>query len=225
MTELRPHFHDELQQLESDLVLMGEEAAEMIRAAVAALVAGDVDEATRVIDHDDVVDDLFLGVHTRWLETMALQTPVAVDLRLMSVVLHVNSHLERIADLAVTIGKMTRVTGGLPHDPTIVSHLQEMGDIVTSMVAAAMEAFSARDLEAALALPEMDRPVNRLNRNMMREVARLAGDADLLEWGVRMMVVARTLERAGDNAVDVAEQLAFLLTGEFREFTDASHND
>jgi phosphate transport system protein len=225
MTELRPRFHEELQHLESDLVRMGEEAAGMIRSAMAALAAGDVEAAAAVIEHDDVVDDLFLGVHTRWLETMALQTPVAIDLRLMSVVLHVNSHLERIADLAVTIGKLTQVTGGLPHDPTIVSHLQEMGDIVASMVGAAMEAFTARDLAGALALPEMDRPVNRLNRSMMREVARLAGDPELLEWGVRMMVVARTLERAGDNAVDVGEQLAFLLTGEFREFTDASHHD
>jgi len=225
MTELRPHFHDELAQLESDLVLMGEQAAEMIEAGVAALVAGDIAAAAAVVERDDVVDDLYLGVHSRWLETMALQTPVAIDLRLMSVILHVNSHLERIADLAVTIGKITQVSDGLPHDPTLVSHIQEMGEIVSMMVRSAMGAFAARDLDGALALPEMDRPVNRLNRNMVREVARLAGDPQLLEWGVRMMVVSRTLERAGDNAVDVAEQLAFLLTGEFREFTDASHHD
>ncbi len=225
MTELRPHFHDELAQLEGDLVLMGEQATAMIRDSVAALAAGDVAAAAEVIERDDPVDDLYLGVHSRWLETMALQTPVAIDLRLMSVILHVNSHLERIADLAVTVAKITQASNGLPHDPTMVSHLQEMGEIVASMVRAAMEAFAARDLTAALSLPEMDRPVNRLNRNMVREVARLAGDPELLEWGVRMMVVARTLERAGDNAVDVAEQLAFLLTGEFREFTDASHHD
>lgn len=225
MTELRAHFHEELEHLEADLVVMGEQAADMVRAAVAALAAGDVEGAGTVIDQDDAVDELFLGVHGRWLETMALQTPVAIDLRLMSVILHVNSHLERIADLAVTIAKITQASNGLPHDPTVVSHLQEMGDIVATMVRAAMEAFVGRDLDGALALPEMDGPVNRLNRNMVREVARLAGDPDLLEWGVMMMVVARTLERAGDNAVDIAEQLAFLLTGEFREFTDASHHD
>jgi phosphate transport system protein len=100
-----------------------------------------------------------------------------------------------------------------------------MSDIVADMVRTVMEAFVRRDLEAAMSLPGMDGPVNRLNRKMAREVARLAADPDLLEWGVRMMVVSRTLERAGDNAVDIAEQLAFLLTGEFREFTDASHHD
>jgi len=221
---LRAHFHEELEHLEADLVLMGEEAAAMIRRAVTALAAGDVDSAGEVIDRDDAVDDLFLAVHSRWLATMALQTPVAIDLRLMSAILHVNSHLERIADLAVTIAKITQAGRGLPHDPTVVSHIQEMGDIVATMVQTVMEAFVNRDLETALALPDMDGPVNRLNRNMVREVPRLAGDAELLEWGIMMMVVARTLERAGDNAVDVAEQLAFLLTGEFREFTDASHD-
>jgi phosphate transport system protein len=197
----------------------------MIRDSIGALVRSDVEAAHAVIEADDVVDDLYLEVHQRWLATMALQTPVAIDLRLMSVILHVNSHLERIADLAVTVAKITELSQGLPHDPTVISHLQEMGDMVSTMVRTVMEAFTNRDLETALGLPEMDRPVNRLNRKMVRKVVKFAEETDLLEWGVRMMVVSRTLERAGDNAVDVAEQLAFLLTGEFREFTDASHHD
>ncbi len=224
MTELRPHFHDELAHLEHDLVVMGEHACRMLSDAVDALIASDISRAKDIIAADDVVDDIYLAVHQRWLETMALQTPVAIDLRLMSVILHVNSHLERIADLAVTIAKITKKAKELPHDPTIATDLREMGDVVLLMIRAAMEAFQARDLDRALALPEMDRPVNRLNRKMVRKVAALASDPELLEWGVRMMVVSRTLERAGDNAVDVAEQLAFLLTGEFREFTDASHH-
>jgi phosphate transport system protein len=225
MTELRSHFHEELEQLEHDLVLMGDHAAKMISDAMTALVASDAEAAHAVIEFDDVVDDLFLGVHERWLATMALQTPVAIDLRLMSVILHVNSHLERIADLAVTVAKITELADGLPHDSTVVSHLQEMADMVATMVGTVMGAFANRDLETALGLPEMDRPVNRMNRKMVRKVVRFAEDTELLEWGVRMMVVSRTLERAGDNAVDIAEQLAFLLTGEFREFTDASHHD
>ena len=95
-----------------------------------------------MIEADDVVDDLYLEVHQRWLATMALQTPVAIDLRLMSVILHVNSHLERIADLAVTVAKITELSQGLPHDPTVISHLQEMGDMVSTMVRTVMEAFT-----------------------------------------------------------------------------------
>lgn len=224
MTELRSQFHEQLLDLEGDLMTMGERAGEMLTASVEALLASDVASAKKIIASDDVVDDLFMQVHHGWLEVMALQTPVAVDLRLMSVILHVNSHLERVADLAVTIAKVTKKAGDLPHDPTITAHLQEMGEIVAGMLRIVMEAFQNRDLETALELPEMDRPVNRLNRKMVRKVAKLADDPELLEWGVRMVVVARTLERAGDNAVDIAEQVAFLLTGEFREFTDASHH-
>lgn len=225
MTELRSHFHEQLHELERDLIIMGDRAGQMLTDAVEALLTSDVDTAKAIIASDDLVDDLYMQVHDGWLEVMALQTPVAVDLRFMSVILHVNSHVERIADLAVTIAKITKKAGRLPHDPTITSYLQEMGDIVAEMVRSVMQAFEGRDLEGALALPEMDRPVNRLNRKMVRKVAALADDPELLEWGVRMIVVARTLERAGDNAVDIAEQLAFLLTGEFREFTDASHHD
>src|SRR5207244_3306351 len=102
-------------------------------------------------------------------------------------------------------------------------HLQEMSDVVTAMLRTSIDAFARRDLELAKSLPEMDDPVDRLNRNMYREVLALAGDAQLLEWGIRMNVVSRQLERVGDHAVDIGEQVAFLLTGEFREFTDASH--
>lgn len=86
-----------------------------------------------------------------------------------------------------------------------------------------MESFSRRELETALRLSAMDDRVDRLNRGMYREVAACGHDPALLEWAVRMMVVSRQLERLGDHSVDIAEQVAFLITGEFREFSDASH--
>jgi phosphate transport system protein len=162
-------------------------------------------------------------VERRWLELMALQTPVATDLRLMSAILHINFHLERVGDIAVNIAKIARLTSSLPANQTIVSHLREMSDVVRPMIRTTMDAFIRRDLERARALPEMDDPVDRLNRGMYREVVGCASDPEMLEWAIRMMVVSRQLERVGDHAVDVAEQVAFLLTGEFQEFTDASH--
>jgi phosphate transport system protein len=98
-----------------------------------------------------------------------------------------------------------------------------MEDVVRPMIRTAMEAFRRRDLELCLRLPEMDDPVDRLNIGMYKEVAALAGDPELLNWGLRMILVARQLERVGDHSVDIAEQVGFLITGEFREFTDASH--
>jgi phosphate transport system protein len=154
---------------------------------------------------------------------LALQTPVASDLRLLSAMLHIDLHLERIGDQAVNIAKTFLSVRHLPGSEQVSAHIREMGDIVRPMIRTAMEAFRTRDLELCLRLPEMDDPVDRLNLGMYREVAALADDPAQLEWGLRMLVLARNLERVGDNAVDVAEQVGFLLTGEFREFTDASH--
>jgi phosphate transport system protein len=131
--------------------------------------------------------------------------------------------VERIGDMAVNIAKVARATGDLPTSETVIQHLQEMSDVVREMLRTAMRAFAQRNIELCLALPDMDEPVDRLNRNMYREIVALAGDPSQLEWGVRINVVSRQLERVGDHAVDIGEQIAFLLTGEFREFTDASH--
>ena len=221
--QARRHFQEELTALEDDILRAGELAERALARAMEALVERDPAKAEAVIAADDELDEVYLSVERRWLEVMALQTPVASDLRLMSVILHVNFHLERIGDMAVNIAKMAQLTWHLPTNPTILSHLREMADVVRPMIRAAMEAFSSRNLQLALKLPDMDEPVNRLNRGMYREVAACGQEHDLLEWAAAMMVVSRQLERVGDHAVDIAEQVAFLLTGEFREFTDASH--
>ncbi len=223
MTETRRRFHDELEALEADMVAMGGLAERSVGRAVEALVRRDDRLATDVVAHDDEIDEMYISIERRTLELLALQTPVASDLRLISAILHINTHLERVGDMAVNIAKTYLSIRQLPGNPTVLSHLQEMGDVTRGMIRVAVEAFANRDLELCLKLPAMDDPVDRLNRGMYEEVAALAGDAKMLDWGLRMNIIARQLERVGDNAVDIAEQVGFLLTGEFREFTDASH--
>ena len=220
MTEVRSHFHLALNELEVLLLDMAKIAERQLSDAIEALVTGDHARAHEVVDGDRELDDLYLEVERRWHETMALQTPVASDLRLMSLILHTNHSLERIGDQAANIARIVEVTAGLPRQDTIVSHLREMRAIVGPMVRTAMEALTKRELSLALKLPEMDEPADRLNRNMWKEVAACAPDPQLLEWAVRMMLVSRALERVGDRAVDIGEQVAFLLTGEFREFPE-----
>lgn len=223
--QTRRHFHEELEALELSLLGLGELTEQAVSKAVDLLETRDPERAAALIAGDDVIDERYVEVENRWLELLALQTPVAGDLRLISSILHINLHLERIGDMAVNIAKLIAATRNLPTNKTIVSHLLEMGDVVRGMVHTAMESFARRDLDLALSLPSLDEPVDRLNRGMYREVAACAGDPELLDWAVRMMVVSRQLERVGDQAVDIAEQVAFLLTGEFREFSDASHPD
>jgi phosphate transport system protein len=219
----RSHFHEELEALELDIVALGELAERAIGRAMEVLASRDDGAAEAVIAGDDEIDQRYLDIERRWLEVMALQTPVAGDLRLLSAIIHVNLHLERVGDMAVNIVKIARLVRDLPPNQGILSHLQEMGDVVRPMLRTSLEAFVKRDLALAQRLPEMDDPVDRLNRGIYREVAGCAGDPDELEWALRMMIVSRQLERVGDHAVDIAEQAAFLLTGEFQEFTDASH--
>jgi len=219
----RPHFHEELEAIELEILGMGELAERAVARSVDALVRGDVAEADDVIAHDDDIDERYMDIEARALSLLALQTPVATDLRMISAIIHINLHLERIGDMAVNIAKIYRSVAELPTNSTILQQIREMDDVVRPMIRVALEAFSHRDLELCLRLPEMDDPVDRLNLGMYEEVAALAADPAALDWGLRMNMVARQLERVGDHAVDIGEQVGFLLTGEFREFTDASH--
>ena len=219
----RLNFHEELEAMELRLLELGELAAGSVQNAVEALMQHDEAGAQGVIDGDDEIDQIYLELDRRMLSLLALQAPVAADLRLISVVIHSSLHLERIGDQAVNVAKMQQVTRDLPANETILQQIGEMGHIVVEMVRVAMDALRRRDLELCLRLPKMDDPVDRLNRNMHFEVAKLADEPRALEWGMHMNLAARALERVGDNAVDIGEQVAFLVSGEFREFTDASH--
>jgi phosphate transport system protein len=219
----RPHFHEELEKRELRLLALGELAGNAVQRAVEAVLEHDDDAADAVVAGDDEIDAIYLELDREMLALLALQQPVAADLRLVSVIMHASLHLERIGDQAVNVAKVYRISADLPRNATIVQQIGEMGDIVVDMVRVAMDALRRRDLELCTRLPSMDDPVDRLNRNMHFEVAKLADDPQALDWGMHMNIAARALERVGDNAVDIGEQVSFLVSGEFREFTDASH--
>ena len=219
----RPHFHEELEKRELRLLALGELAGNAVQRAVEAVVEHDDDAAEAVVAGDDEIDAIYLELDREMLALLALQQPVAADLRLVSVIMHASLHLERIGDQAVNVAKVYRVSANLPRNAAIVQQIGEMGHIVVDMVRVAMDALRRRDLELCMRLPKMDDPVDRLNRNMHFEVAKLADDPKALDWGMHMNLAARALERVGDNAVDIGEQVSFLVSGEFREFTDASH--
>jgi phosphate transport system protein len=224
MTEVRARFHEELDSLEEMLLLTGQLAGEAVANSVQSLHDRDTALASAVVEGDDAIDANYLELERRALETLALQTPVATDLRRLSAMIHVNLHLERIGDQAVNVAKLFLVTHEEPGSEAMRQQIAEMGGIVVEMVRTALDAFARRDLELCLQLPIMDDPVDRLNRATHLEALKLADDPRSLDWGMHMNMAARALERVGDNAVDIAEQVGFLITGEFREFTDASHS-
>jgi phosphate transport system protein len=220
----REHFHEPLERVELQLLSLGELASTAVQRSVEALIQHDDEVAEEVIRDDDPIDDLYLKIDHDVLEMLALQSPVASQLRLVSAILHSCHHLERIGDQAVNVAKLYIATRDLPPSQTLLQQLDEMGSHVVNMIRTVMEALRTRDLELCFKLPKMDDPVDRLNRATHLEALKLADDPRALDWGLHMNLAARALERVGDNAVDIAEQVGFLITGEFREFTDASHD-
>jgi phosphate transport system protein len=221
--QMRITFQEELEQLQADLHEESDLILRSLRGALNAVEQQDVELADEVIAFDDEVDERYLAIETGIEQLLARQTPVASDLRLVLAVLHINLALERMADLCVTIAKITKLTAGLPPDETLVEAFEEMGSRAEEMIRVAMTSFAERDVDGAETLVDLDELIDRANRRLVTHVLELGNDPERREWGLRMIIVSRCLERVGDHAVDIGEQTAYLVTGEFREFTDASH--
>ena len=220
---MRVEFRQRLDQLEASVQEQGELCLRALRGAISALESQDAELCDEVIAFDDEIDTRYHRIEKLVEETLALETPVAVDLRLVLAVLHNSIHLERIGDQSVTIAKLTKLTSELETRHDLVEGLREMGDRCEEMVKLSLDSFAHRDVALAQTLVDLDELVDRTNRRVTDKVLEMASSPGLQEWGMRMIVVARCLERIGDNAVDIGEQTAFLVTGEFHEFTDASH--
>jgi phosphate transport system protein len=222
---MRISFQEELDALEGALQREGELVLRSLRAAVETVCTQDAELAGEVIAFDDDVDAQYFDVREGIELLLARQTPVATDLRLVLALLHDNLHLERMGDLCVTIAKLTRLTVGLPTDKSLLEGFREMGERAEQMIRVALRSLEERDRYAAESLLELDELIDRANRRVVKHLLELGHDLERREWGLRMILVSRCLERIGDHAVDIGEQTAFLVTGEFREFTDASRGE
>ena len=220
----RAQFQEELQELDvaalAGLYLVGEALAR----AIETVQHQDVELASIVIADDDRVDGRYLEVHQGILSLLALQAPVAGDLRLVAALLHVIKHVERMGDQCVNMAKLVPLAGHEPPaDTRMLSDIARMGERAGSLIVQAKQAFERRDVGLAQDLVRQDDEIDSLNRACFHRALELGDDADAREWAMHMMLVARCLERIGDNAVDIGEQCAFVVTGLFREFEDASH--
>jgi phosphate transport system protein len=220
----RAHFQEQLHSLEVNALGGLDLIIEQLDRVLEALRHQDVELAQMVIADDDRVDGRYLEVHQGILSLLALQAPVAGDLRLVAALLHLIKHIERMGDQCVNIAKMIPLSGYEPPvRPEMLDALAKMGAYARSEVAQSKAAFAGRDVELAEDLVRQDREINRLNREIFRTAIEVGDDPDTREWAMHMILVARALERIGDNAVDIGEQVAFVVTGLFREFSDSSH--
>jgi phosphate transport system protein len=220
----RVHYQEELVRLERQALGALDLVVAMLDKVLEAVEHQDIELATLVILDDDQVDGRYLEVHQGILSLLARQAPVASDLRVVAALLHVIKHAERMGDQCVNMAKLLPVTGSEPPvQEELRSRVARMGVLARAEVLQAKRAFAERDAALAEDLVRQDEEINALNRECFSLVVELGTDADIREWGLTMMLMARALERIGDNAVDVGEQVAFVVSGLFREFTDATH--
>lgn len=223
MEETRQHFREELERLEHEAL----EGLDMVTAsldrALEALRHQDVELAAMVVADDDRVDERYVEVHQGVLALLALQAPVATDLRLLAAILHVIKHIERMGDQCVNVAKLIPLAGHEPPtDERILELVERMGLLARSLIAQSRIAFERRDAMLAEDLTRQDDEIDALNKRIFRRALAIGDDADLREWAMHMVLAGRALERIADNAVDIGEQVAFVVTGRLREFDDAS---
>jgi phosphate transport system protein len=219
----REEFQHDLDEVEALLQDEGRLCRHALEEVMLALRSADAGRARAVIAGDDEVDALYLRIESAIEAILALQSPVAIDLRLVLAMIHINQHLERIGDQCVNIAKLLLLLEGAPLRPELAEEFALMGDQAGAMIEQAMEAFGARDVARAEALVQMDQVINRAHHGLAQRILSAGGNGADSEAGLRAIVIGRCLERIGDNAVDIGERTAYLVTAQFREFTDASH--
>ncbi len=220
----RLHYQEELEELERRALSGLDLVVESLDRTMEAVEHQDVELSELVIADDDRIDGRYLEVHQEILTLLATQAPVATDLRLISALLHVMKSMERMGDQCVNISKLIPLTGyDAPQRAEMLDRILRMGGQARSQVSQAKKAFEARDIQLARDLVRQDDLIDDLNKETFQIAVEVGEDHDTREWAMTMMLVARALERVGDNAVDIGEQVAFVVTGLFREFEDASH--
>ncbi len=223
MEEVRHQYREDLKALEQQTLGGLDLVTQQLDRALEAISFQDVELAAMVVADDDRIDGRYLEVHQALLSLLARQAPVAGDLRIVAALLHILRCMERMGDQCVNIAKLVPLSGHeSPKDKDILDALERMGQLARSQVAEAKEALASRNEEVARDLVRQDSEINRLNRQIFRRAVEVGDHIEMREWAMFMILVARCLERIGDNTVDIAEQVVFVVTGLFREFADAS---
>jgi phosphate transport system protein len=220
----RAEYQEELDALEASALGGLELVSAALTRTLEAVEHQDVELAQLVIADDDRIDGRYLEVHQALITLLATQAPVATDLRLISALLHVLKNVERMGDQCVNVCKLIPLTGNEPPaDEEMVRLILAMGAQAGALIAQSKRSFEERNVEMARDLVRRDDAVDDLNRECFSLALELGDDPDMREWAMTMLLAARAIERIGDNAVDIGEQVAFVVTGLFREFEDASH--
>jgi phosphate transport system protein len=214
MYEMRHRFHEELEEFERQTLQGVDLVVEQLDRALESVSHHHVALAGVVIADDDRIDGRYLEVHQGVLSLLARQAPVAGDLRIIAALLHIIRCVERMGDQCVNIAKLVPLSDGQEaRDAEIIVAIERMGQLARRQLIDGKEAFRTRHVSLARDLVGHDAGIARLNREIFNRAVEIGHDIDTREWAMFMILVARAFERIADNAVDIAEQTVFVVTG------------
>ena len=215
MTEdLRKALHNEIEAIKADIVRLAAMTTEVIPLATAALLDGDLGATQRIIDGDDPIDELTASIEERCFNVLALQSPMARDLRAVVASIKIISDIERSADLMVNIAKATRRIYGVTFTPRLRGVIQEMSDEAIRIYRLAIDAYSENNGALGMALRDIDDRLDRLQGEFIQIIFETHDGGELqLPAAVQLALVCRFYERVGDHAVNIGERVRFMAGG------------
>lgn len=217
---MRNEFMEQQADLVDRLVATAEVAHDMLGDAVRALTEQDADLAAAVVKRDNDVDHRYADTQEQIIRVISLQAPVASDARLLTSMLHVNIHLERMGDYATSVAKMAQRAEAFRGKDELALQIAEMAEMAQRVGREAIRSYAQRDVDVARELPRLDDGVDRLNHGIFRRLVRLASeDETRLDWASNMLLVPRLIERYGDHGVDIGEQTILAVTGDAVELS------
>jgi len=214
---VRSSFSEEIRELEQDLLKMGSIVEQMLHKSIEALITRDVFLAEEAIAMDDIVDGYNLAIENRCLKLLALQQPMARDLRTIAGAMKIITDVERMGDYIVDIAKTARE---LSEEPLFkpLEDIPRMAELVKQMLRDVLEAFVSRDLELIQKMIETDDQVDHLNRSLHEElVGYMQKDPSVIPQAVHLLLITRYLERLADHVTNVGERVYYMETGEMKE--------
>jgi phosphate transport system protein len=223
MDELRRGFHAQLDEVRAELARLAAMVIEGISRATLVLLDGDLEAANRLIEGDDEVDSRSIDLEERCYQLLALQAPVAGDLRQLVAIVKMVGEIERSADLTVNIAKASRRIYGHELDPKVRGLIARMGEQAHQLFTSALESFEESDAAKAAAIDDMDSFLDGLQRELVRRILETHADSEIdLQVAIQLAMVARFYERIGDHAVNIGERVRYLVDGWLPEHSGAA---
>ncbi len=223
LEELRKSFHEELDQIRKNLAKMMAFVIESIPRATDSLLQGNFEAAEAIIEDDDLLDAWSVELDTHCSQLLALQQPMAGDLRAVLTVYAVNNEIERCGDLACNVAKITTRSYGSTFSPEIRGFITKMSDEARLLMRLAMDSFVEEDGTLAISLHDLDDRLDELNRDFFGTILKANRQGALdFEIAMNLALVARYLERIGDHAVNIGEKVRYMIDGWTKEHIGAA---